>query len=386
MDYDEEDFDDVGSNKVRRFLSDNKVRTKAVRKFYQDKGIFLLSDRRSNIADELPFFILNFTSIDELQAYSGKKVYGSLSGVSLRSEVDTNTDEVYNGLVTNQTKNNKDGIKLTDIRKSNDSIEALLRYENMQGGVRLLGKSQTARRILLNPARKDGDFLINCEVHSLSDYSTTLKYFRSCDAGIKSYIVEMDVSTIKDTKLRHALIINSLKEVEMIKVKIKGTTTSFRFLGVYSHNVVKADDLKDLIAETTEYGKKLQDSSNNINLTALEDLLPLLENELKSYTSVFDGLYWSEKESKYLLVTFVFNKSLILIYNSTRTYEKDDLFNGDEFEHPARRRDFNDLVKVVLPEEEIRVVLNTIWTGCANYLSESLDAVSLGKLKVKISS
>ena len=387
MEYTDEDFDDVSSNRVRRFLSDTKVRTKAVRKFYQDKGIFLLSDLRANISDELPYFILNFTSIDELQAYSGKKVYGSLSGMCIELNEDTQMEIIYNGLSTNKDKNDKDGVHLTDIKAEKSTINALLRYENTHGGIMLLGKSQTARRIIIEPSKTAKRYLVNCEVHSLSDYTVALRYFKNSDLGIKSRLVEFDISAIKDTKLKHSIIINSLKEVETINVTIRGKLTEFKFLGVYSHNVVKAEDLAGIVEESTEYGKKLEDSSNNIQLTSLDELLPLLENELKSYTSVFDGLYWSEKEKKYLVITFVFNKSLILIYNSTRTYEDNEkMFNAEDFQHPIRRKEYNELTKIVLPEEEIRGILSNIWSGCADYLSNNLNPIALGKLKESFTS
>ena len=94
-----EDDSIVTFAKIRNFLYDPRNRMKGARSFFKAKGIYSFSSTRYGLTQDIPVFLLNFSNVSELEAYTGKKMYLSVSGFGIVFKEDQTVDSLHDKLI-----------------------------------------------------------------------------------------------------------------------------------------------------------------------------------------------------------------------------------------------------------------------------------------------
>lgn len=366
-----EDDSIVTFSLLKAFLYDNRNRMKGARSFYKSKGIFSFSSTRYGLSLDAPMFLLNYTSASELESHTGKKMYSSISGFGIQFKQDLTLNDLLLKLINFKASNDTDKLVLTDLEIENNVLLAKIRYESEFAGMLLGTNHKVARNITIYPTSKPTAFLVVCEINSSGDYHAAKSYFQNGSFGLPIEIFDFSLENIQSTKTRHQEILKAIGSVETIDLIIKGTKCSFELIGGYEHNGDKAMDLEATIENEAKYFKGIHQISAERDLTSLDSLIEMLEQEAAASLKFFTGLYWSESAKKYLLIGFLFKKEPTLIYYSLRDEENLENFNPQSIEHPKERREFNELIRTVLKEDEIKSLLEDIWVKIYVSLLES---------------
>lgn len=97
------------------------------------------------------------------------------------------------------------------------------------------------------------------------------------------------------------------------------------------------------------------------DLTSIEDLIDSTENDAAASLHFFTGLLWSEEEQKYILLGFHFKREPTINFYSLRSPDSIEKFAPENSIHPQWRKDFNELQRLVIKDEVIKLLLEKIW-------------------------
>lgn len=241
--------------KLKTFLNGNRATMRGARSYYKSKGILSFGSTKYSISQDLPMFILNYSTASDLQAYTGKNVYSSISGFGLEFQNEMDLIELLEKLQNFKVKNDTDKLELGAFELENNQIQAQIRYVSDYAGTLIGDNRKIARKITIDSTANADAFLVTCELESSGDFNAAKRYFEKGSFGLPHKVLNFTLEELQNTKKRHERILEAVNSIKTIELTAKGNKSTYELMGTCEDYADKAQDLESTTKEV-KYLKK----------------------------------------------------------------------------------------------------------------------------------